>query len=332
MNVTVLSDGAWGTALAMVLQFNGHQVTMWGPFSDYLAQMKRSRINSRFLPEAKLPDSLRFEPDIATAVADSELLLLATPTQFLRGVLSALKPHFNPERHLLVNVAKGIENETLLRVSGICEDVLGKSRYVTLSGPSHAEEVSRQIPTAVVAASSDIALAEKVQKIFMNDFFRVYTSTDYIGVELGGALKNVMAIAAGIIDGMKLGDNPKAAMMTRGIAEMSRLGIALGGDPRTFAGLSGIGDLIVTCCSGHSRNRHVGEELGRGKKIEEILSAMGMVVAEGVKTADSAFCLAGRAGIDTPIINQVYAVLYRNQDPRTALYELMRRKAKSENE
>jgi glycerol-3-phosphate dehydrogenase (NAD(P)+) len=332
MKITVLSDGAWGTALAMVLISNGHNVTIWGPFPEYLAQMQASRVNSKFLPGASLPESLNFEANIARATDGSELLLLATPTQFLRAVLSKLQPVFNPEQHLLVNVAKGIENDTLLRISEICADVLGNPQYVTLSGPSHAEEVSKQIPTAVVAASKDIILAEKVQKIFMNDFFRVYTSDDYIGVELGGALKNVMAIAAGIIDGMRLGDNPKAAMMTRGIAEMSRLGTCLGGHQRTFSGLSGIGDLIVTCCSGHSRNRHVGEELGRGKNINEVLDAMGMVVAEGVKTTLSAFNLARKANIDTPIINQVYAVIYLGQNPRTAVNELMNRKAKSENE
>ena len=279
-----------------------------------------------------MSQNLKFDHNIATAVRDSNLLLLATPSQYMRSVLLKLKDHFKPEQHLLVNVAKGIENESLLRISQICAEVLGRCRYVALSGPSHAEEVSREVPTAVVAASSDIKLAEQVQQVFMNDYFRVYTATDYVGVELGGALKNVMAIAAGVIDGMKLGDNPKAAMMTRGIAEMSRLGAALGGDPKTFAGLSGIGDLIVTCCSGHSRNRHVGEELGRGKKIDEILKAMGMVVAEGVKTSKSAYCLARQAGIEVPIIDQVYAVLYEGKEVKTAIRELMTRRARTEME
>jgi glycerol-3-phosphate dehydrogenase (NAD(P)+) len=332
MKVTVLSDGAWGTALALVLCANGHDVCMWGPFPEYLAQMESARENSRFLPGVILSRNLKFDHNIATAVQDSGILLLATPSQYMRSVLLKLKDHFNPPQHLLVNVAKGIENDSLLRISQICTEVLGQSRYVALSGPSHAEEVSREVPTAVVAASADIKLAEQVQQVFMNDYFRVYSATDYVGVELGGALKNVMAIAAGVIDGMKLGDNPKAAMMTRGIAEMSRLGAALGGDPKTFAGLSGIGDLIVTCCSGHSRNRHVGEELGRGKKIDEILNAMGMVVAEGVKTAKSAFCLARQAGIEVPIIDQVHAVLYEGKEVKTAIRELMTRKARTEME
>ena len=332
MKITVLSDGAWGTALAMTLCANGHEVRMWGPFPEYLAQMKSSGENTRFLPGVKLSANLQFDGNIATAVEGSGILLLATPSQYMRDVLLKLKDHFKPEQHLLVNVAKGSENGSLLRISQICAEVLGECRYVALSGPSHAEEVSRGVPTAVVAASADIKLAEQVQQAFMNDYFRVYTATDYVGVELGGALKNVMAIAAGVIDGMKLGDNPKAAMMTRGIAEMSRLGAMLGGDPKTFAGLSGIGDLIVTCCSGHSRNRHVGEELGRSKKLDEILKAMGMVVAEGVKTSKSAYCLARQAGAETPIIDQIYAVLYENKEVKTAIRELMTRKARTEME
>lgn len=330
MKITVLSDGSWGTALAMTLLDNGHNVSMWGPFPDYLEQMAKTRENSRFLPGVKLSAQLVLEKDMAKAVAGSELIVLASPTQYTRAVLRQFKPFFVPARHALVNVAKGIENDTLFRVSCICAEELGDCRYAVLSGPSHAEEVSRKVPTAVVAASADTQLAELVQSTFMNDFFRVYTSSDVIGVELGGALKNVMAIAAGIIDGMKLGDNPKAAMMTRGIAEMGRLGAALGGEPVTFSGLSGIGDLIVTCCSGHSRNRHVGEELGRGKNIEDILAAMGMVVAEGVKTTLSAWSLAEKHGVDTPIINQIYAILYRNKDPKLAIKELMSRSAKPE--
>ena len=226
------------------------------------------------------------------------MLLLATPTQYLRSVLDKLKPHFDPERHLLVDVAKGIEVDSWLRISEMVESVLGENRYAVLSGPSHAEEVSRQVPTAVVVASRNPHDAELVQTTFFNDNFRVYTGDDVVGVELGGALKNVMAIAAGIIDGMRLGDNPKAALMTRGISEMGRLGELLGGQARTFSGLSGIGDLIVTCTSGHSRNRHVGEELGRGRKLPESLRSMGMVVAEGVTTARGAYALARRVGAE----------------------------------
>lgn len=329
MKATVLGDGGWGTALALVLAENGHEVTLWGAFPDYIEQMKREHENSRFLKGVRLPEALRLESDMSKAM-EAEYLVLATPTQFIRDVLKKAQPYFRSDYHKLVDVAKGIECGTLDRISDICHETFGSCKYVVMSGPSHAEEVSRSVPTAVVAASSDMELAQEVQQLFMNKFFRVYTSDDYVGVELGGALKNVMAIAAGIIDGMKLGDNTKAAMMTRGIAEMSRLGAALGGNPLTFAGLSGIGDLIVTCCSGHSRNRYVGEQLGRGLKIDEIVRAMGMVVAEGVKTAKSAWQLAEKTGIEVPIIEQVHAVIYDNRDPKAAIIELMTRKAKPE--
>jgi glycerol-3-phosphate dehydrogenase (NAD(P)+) len=330
MNITTLSDGSWGTALSMLLCKNGHNVTMWSPFPEYLDKMAAGRENTQFLPGYRFHENLRLEKDMSKAVADSELILLASPTQYTRRVLEQFKDFFAADHHLLVNVAKGIENHTLLRVSEICTDVLGKCTYAVLSGPSHAEEVIKGVPTTVVVASENETVAVKVQDTFMNETFRVYTGNDVLGTELGGALKNVMAIAAGIIDGMQLGDNPKAALITRGIAEMSRLGEALGGNPLTFSGLSGIGDLIVTCCSGHSRNRHVGEELGRGKKLDEILTDMGMVVAEGVKTAQSAHELARRAGIECPIINEIYAVLYEDKSPEEAVRNLMARPSKPE--
>ncbi len=330
MKITVLSDGAWGTALASNLLRNGHEVVMWGPFPDYLAEMADCRENRRFLPGVKLNERLQFEPDMEKAVKDAEVILLATPTQYLRGVLKTFRPFFRRDRQIILNVAKGIEKKTNLRVSQITASELGESNYVALSGPSHAEEVIRQVPTAVVAASANQQAAETIQNIFMNPVFRVYTASDVVGVELGGALKNVMAIAAGIIDGMKLGDNPKAAMMTRGIAEMSRLGAALGGEAATFSGLSGIGDLIVTCCSGHSRNRHVGEELGRGRKLPEIIESMGMVVAEGVPTAEGAYTLARENGVDTPITEGLYNILYHGLEPGEAVERLMTRSAKKE--
>jgi glycerol-3-phosphate dehydrogenase (NAD(P)+) len=331
MKISVLGDGAWGTALAMVLVSNGHDVTIWGAFPDYLAQMEKERVNSRFLKGVRLPDELNFTADMAKA-AEADFLLTATPTQYLRGVLETLKPYYNPERHSIINVAKGIENGTLLTIDRMCNEILGKCRYCALCGPSHAEEVSRQVPTAVVAASDDAVLAESVRNLFINDTFRVYTSDDPVGVELGGALKNVIAIAAGIIDGMALGDNPKAALLTRGIAEMSRLGAALGGKPTTFAGLSGVGDLIVTCTSGHSRNRYVGEQIGKGRKLPDIQAEMGMVCAEGTKTAISARALALKCGVDAPLVDAVYATLYEDKPPAEAVRELMTRKAKSEDD
>lgn len=331
MKTVILSDGGWGTALSCVLAANGHEVTMWGPFPDYLAEMAATRRNERFLKGVILPDALRFEPDMTQAVAGCDLAVLATPTQYLRKVLQQLRGCYDAAgRPLLVNVAKGIEETSWLRISEMVAEVMGPVRYAVLSGPSHAEEVSRRVPTAVVAASSVPAEAELVQQTFMNSDFRVYTGSDVVGLELGGALKNVIAIAAGIIDGMKLGDNPKAALMTRGIAEMGRLGEALGGEAQTFSGLSGIGDLIVTCTSGHSRNRHVGEELGRGKELATILREMGMVVAEGVRTTLGAWTLARRTGVKTPIINEIHAVLYEDRKVETALHNLMERDGRSE--
>ncbi|MBO5991804.1 MAG: NAD(P)-dependent glycerol-3-phosphate dehydrogenase [Lentisphaeria bacterium] len=330
MKISVFGDGAWGTALAMNLLSNGHKVTVWGAFPDYLEEMKARRENFRFLPGVTLPEELEFESDAEKAVRTCDIILLATPTQFLRGVLKKMNGSVAPGR-LVINVAKGIEKDTFLLISQIVKEELGFVTFVDLSGPSHAEEVARKVPTAVVAASNCLEAAETVQQIFMNENFRVYTSTDVISVELGGALKNVMAIAAGIIDGMELGDNPKAAFMTRAIYEMGKLGELLGGSQSTFSGLSGIGDLIVTCTSGHSRNRHVGEELGRGKKLKEVLDSMGMVVAEGVPTALGAYTLARRVNATTPLIDSIYEILYHDLSAKTALRELMTRSAKAEN-
>ena len=329
MKIAVFGDGAWGTALALNLIANGHKVIIWGAFPDYLEEMKKKRENFRFLPGVELPEEMEFECDAERAVRNCDVILLATPTQFLRGVLKKMNNSVAPGR-LVVNVAKGIEKNSFLRISQIVKEELGFVTFVSLSGPSHAEEVARKVPTAVVAASNSEEAAETVQKIFMNENFRVYTSNDVVGVELGGALKNVMAVAAGIIDGMQLGDNPKAAFMTRAISEMGKLGELLGGKQSTFSGLSGVGDLIVTCTSGHSRNRHVGEELGRGKTLDEILKDMGMVVAEGVPTALGAYTLSKKAGASTPLIDSIYSILYEGLAADKALKELMTRQAKAE--
>ena len=329
MKICVIGDGAWGTALAINAVQNKHKVVLWGAFPEYLKQMQNTRENSKFLPGVKLPGELEFEKDISSALSGSDIIICATPTQFLRSVLKKMVGSI-PENAVIVNVAKGIELNTWLRIGEIMEEELGKINYVDLSGPSHAEEVARGVPTAVTAAGENMEHAKKVQQALMNDRFRVYTSNDVIGLELGGAVKNVFAIAAGIIDGMQLGDNPKAAMMTRGIAEMSKFGEALGGQRSTFAGLSGIGDLIVTCTSGHSRNRHVGEELGRGKSMTEIQQEMGMVVAEGVPTAKGAYTLARKHQVETPIIDEIYHIIYDQRDVNDAIFSLMSRKAKPE--
>ncbi len=330
MKIAVVGDGGWGTALACNLIANGHEVIMWGAFPEYLSEMEQKRENVKFLPGIKLPESLRFTSSPAEAVEGVSLMLLVTPTQFLRSVLKKFAPLPGISNILFVNAAKGIEKGSWNRISQIVREELGPVSYVALSGPSHAEEVSRQVPTLVTAASADMACAEAVQRAFMNENFRVYTSSDVTGVELGGALKNVFAVAAGIIDGMKLGDNPKAALMTRAIHEMGNLGELLGGEKSTFAGLSGVGDLIVTCCSGHSRNRYVGEELGKGRKLPEILNTMGMVVAEGVPTAQGALALAKQVGAETPIINGINAILDGERTPQEVIKELMTRAPKKE--
>ncbi len=329
--ITVLGDGAWGTSLALVLLWNGHNVTLWGPFRENIDAINATGAN-KFLKGITLPKELHAEADIAKAVADADLLVLASPSQYMRKTLEALKAHFRKDQHRLLDIAKGIETASLKRMSEICAEILGESRYAALSGPSHAEEVSRKVPTAVVIASHDMELALELQNLFMNEFFRVYTSDDLTGVELGGALKNVYAIACGMIDGMGLGDNPKAALMTRAIAEMSRLGVTLGGRAQTFSGLSGVGDLIVTCMSRHSRNRYVGEELGKGRGIDEIIRSMGMVVAEGVKTSESMYALARKAGVETPVADATYGILYQGKSPADAVRELMTRRARHESE
>ncbi|MBN1864972.1 MAG: NAD(P)-dependent glycerol-3-phosphate dehydrogenase [Victivallales bacterium] len=326
----VLSDGAWGTALALTLLDNGHCVKLWGPFPDYLGEIRETGENHRFLPGVRIPENLELLRDMGDAVADAEIVVLAAPVRYCRATLERFAP-LAREGQLVLNVAKGIECGSLKRISELCEEILGRNvRYAVLSGPSHAEEVALKMPTAVVAASDDKSIAEKIQQAFMNKYFRVYTSSDVPGVELGGALKNVFAIAAGIVDGMGLGDNAKAALMTRGIAEMARMGVAMGGLSETFSGLSGIGDMIVTCTSGHSRNRRLGEALGKGRILPDILDDMGMVVAEGVGTTESGFHLSRSKALDTPIIDEMFAGLYNGKDPRECLRDLMGRKARRE--
>ena len=331
MKITVIGDGAWGTALALLLVRNGHEVSLWGPFPEYLQEMEKTRENTKFLPGVKLDPGLRFTADPADA-ADTNLWLVAAPTQYMRKVLEQFKPFFRPEQHIVLSVAKGIEVESWMRIDELVYSIFGECRFCALSGPSHAEEVARGVPTAVTVASAAPGCAELVQQLMMTSSFRIYTSHDPIGVLLGGAIKNVMAIAAGVIDGMQLGDNPKAAMMTRAVAEMGRLGAALGGNAATFSGLAGIGDLIVTCCSQYSRNRHVGEELGRGKKLDQILQEMGMSVAEGVATARGICALANQVAVEVPICRQIFAVLYEDLDPKIAVRNLMTRAARAEME
>ncbi len=330
MKTAVIGDGAWGTALALVLCRNGHDVYLWGPFPEYIEQMSDTRENGQFLPGVRIPEEIRLTSDLRQAVQGAGLLVLATPSQFMRNVLKKLGETERTPDAIYLNVAKGLELETGLRMGQLVDAELGDVPYGVLSGPSHAEEVAEAVPTAVVAASADKELREKVQSWFGNETFRVYTCDDTVGAELGGALKNVLAIGVGFCDGMGLGDNPKAALITRGIAEMARLGQAVGGRAETFAGLSGIGDLVVTCMSEHSRNRYVGRELGRGRSAEDIQKTMGNTVAEGVKTAASARSFAQQYSVDAPITNAVYEKLYEGKTCQAVIEELMTRKPKPE--
>ncbi|MEG8945999.1 NAD(P)H-dependent glycerol-3-phosphate dehydrogenase [Rosettibacter firmus] len=333
MRVSVLGAGGWGTTLAILLYHNGHDVTLWEYKKHYANVLDKTRENKIYLPGIKIPDEIKITHSLEDSCNNKHFIVLAIPTQYLRSVLVQMKD-FNFRNTTFVNVAKGIEKDSLKTVSQIILDEIKKispSQIGVLSGPSHAEEVSRKIPTAVVAASSDIDTAKEIQSTFITSYFRVYSSTDILGVEYGGALKNVIAIGAGIVDGAKFGDNTKAAIMTRGIAEISRLGIALGARPETFSGLSGMGDLIVTCMSKHSRNRYVGEQIGMGKKLKDILKNMKMV-AEGVETSKSVYQLSIKHNIETPICTAVYKILFEELDPIKVTYELMTRDMKAENE
>ena len=331
MRISVLGAGSWGTALSIILHSNGHEVTLWEYKSGYFSALKRTRENKVFLPKIKIPKEIYITNSLKEGCENQHMIVLAIPSQFIRGVLNKVNK-FTLNDPTVVSVAKGIEKDTLFTVSQIISDELeiDENRIGVLSGPSHAEEVARKIPTALVAASLDLETAKQIQAAFITSYLRVYYSTDLIGVELGGALKNVIAIGAGMIDGAKFGDNTKAAIMTRGIAEISRIGTRMGAQPETFAGLSGIGDLIVTCMSKHSRNRYVGEQIGAGKKLKAVLKSMKMV-AEGVATCQSSYELARQYEVETPIVDAVYGALFEDKDPVKSTYELMSRDMKSEN-
>jgi glycerol-3-phosphate dehydrogenase (NAD(P)+) len=330
--ITVLGAGSWGIALALVLEYNGHDVTLWEFRPDAAERLNQTRDAKEFLPGIKIPVSIQVKDDLEQACTDKNILIVAVPSHVVRSVGERLNKLAFEDLPILVNVAKGIENDTLMRMSELLEQTIhwaNKDNIVTLSGPSHAEEVSRQIPTAIVSASVNLNTAELIQQVFMNEYFRVYTNQDIIGVELGGALKNIIAIAAGICDGAGFGDNTKAALQPRGLVEIVRLGTAMGAEPITFAGLSGMGDLIVTCMSRHSRNRYVGEQIGKGRKLDDILKEM-VMVAEGVKTTRSAYQLSRKYNVEMPITEQVYQILFEGKDARDALKELMMRGPKEE--
>jgi len=329
MNITVLGDGGWGTTLAIHLAKKGYSVSLWGAFPDYIETIKKTRQNSKFLSGVLIPANINILSDINTATEKAELIVLAVPSQHMRQILTQLKSSGNTENAAILSATKGIENNTNKRMSELAQEILGNVKLAVLSGPSIAYEVAREIPTTVVVSSSDSNITKNLQAIFNTDKLRIYTSDDVVGVELGGALKNVIAIAAGIGDGLGLGTNAKSAILTRGLAEISRMGVVMGAKNRTFSGLSGIGDLVTTCISPHGRNRWFGEELGKGRKTKEILSKTEMVV-EGVATTKSAYELGKKYKVDMPITNEVYQVIYGGKDPKQAVHDLMTRTPKAE--
>jgi len=330
--IAIIGAGAWGTGLAIVLGRKGtHQVRLWAHEKEVCESISRHRVNEMFLPGEEIPQNVSASSDLRETLQDAEILVSVMPSQHCRGLFEKMRP-FLKAGIPIVSATKGIEEKTLLRMSEVISEVCGHPapRIGALSGPSFAKEVARGDPTAITIASKDVGLAETVQREFSDPRFRVYTNDDVIGVELGGALKNIIAIAAGVCDGLNLGHNSVAALITRGLAEITRLSVACGGRAETLAGLAGLGDLVLTCTGGLSRNRSVGVELGRGRKLPEIISGMHGMVAEGVFTTHAAVGLARARGVEMPITEQMHAVLHEGKAPREAIHELMTRSAKSE--
>ncbi len=325
MNITVLGAGAWGTTLARLLHQGGNEVTLWGHIAEWLDEIRVTGRNERFLPGVEVPRRIVLEADLVRAITSAECIIVAVPSQPFREVTRHLRNYGG----LLVSVTKGIEYDTGLTMCGVLSENAPKAGCAALSGPTFAIEVARDIPTAIVAASQDLMTAKTAQTLFNRPAFRVYTSTDLLGVELGGALKNVIAIAAGIGDGLGFGDNSKAALVTRATVEVRRLGVACGAQAETFTGLSGLGDLMVTCFSRHSRNRSFGERVGKGEKPADIAASM-QAVAEGYPTARSAYQLARRHGVVSPVIDEVHAMLYQGKNVAQAVRDLMSRDLKPE--
>ncbi|MCH5274507.1 MAG: NAD(P)H-dependent glycerol-3-phosphate dehydrogenase [Lachnospiraceae bacterium] len=326
--VGIIGAGSWGIALAVLLHKNGHEITVWSKIEQEIAMLKAEHEHKDKLPGVKLPEDMVFTTDLQEAVAGRDLLVLAVPSAFTRSTAKLLKSVVEQDQ-IIVNVAKGIEENTLMTLSQIIEEEVPQAVVAVLSGPSHAEEVGRGIPTTIVVGAKKKATAEYLQNIFMNDVFRVYTSSDVLGIELGGSLKNVVALAAGMADGLGYGDNTKAALITRGITEIARVGVAMGAKFETFCGLTGIGDLIVTCASMHSRNRRAGILIGQGKSMEEAMDEVKMVV-EGVYSAKAAMGLAEKYQVQLPIIEQVNQILFEGKAADEAVKDLMLRDKKIE--
>jgi len=327
--ISVIGDGGWGTTLGVSLARKGFPVKLWGVFHDYVVQTRARRENIKFLPGVKIPESVVITSSMEEALSGSELVILASPSQFMRGVLDMVKMQAFKDK-VFLSVTKGIENRTLKTMSEVVKEVIGEVNIAVMSGPTIALEVANGAPTTVVVSSKDPALADTLQSVFMTDRFRVYTNDDVIGVELGGSLKNIIAIAAGASDAMGFGTNAKSALLTRGLVEIARLGVAMGARRETFYGLSGLGDLTTTCISQYSRNRWLGEEIGKGKHLDDILKETDMVI-EGVATARSAYDLAKKHKVDMPIVSEIYKVIYEKKDPKRAVIDLMTRSPKTEN-
>ena len=327
--VGILGAGSWGTALSLMLYKNGHDVTVWSIDKREVEMLQNEREHKSKLPGVKLPEDMVFTNDLEEGMKEKDFLVLAVPSIFTRSTARSMKPYIK-QGQIVVNVAKGIEEDTLMTLSEQIEEELPEADVAVLSGPSHAEEVGRGLPTTCVVGAKSKATAEFLQEAFMNDFFRVYISPDILGIEIGGALKNVIALAAGIADGLGYGDNTKAALITRGIAEITRLGVKMGGKAESFSGLTGIGDLIVTCASMHSRNRRAGILIGQGKTMQEAMDEVQMVV-EGVYSAKAGLALAKKYNESMPIIEQINQVLFEDKSPADAVYELMHRDGRREN-
>lgn len=324
--IAVIGAGSWGTALAVLLAQKKYTVNIWARRKQLADEINDCKENKQYLPGVVLPDNLQAQSNLESVIQGSDVIVLSVPAQSFRENLMLIKPMVNPKT-IFINTAKGIENKSLLRLSEVFAEVFAEDptqRFAVLSGPSHAEEVGKNIPTAIVATAANKEIAETVQDIFMTPYFRVYTNLDIIGVELAGALKNVIAIGTGISDGLGFGDNTKAALITRGLAEITRLGTALGAQPQTFSGLAGIGDLVVTCTSMHSRNRRAGIAIGQGSSVKEATELVKMVV-EGITTTEAAYALAQQKQVEMPIITTAYKVLFANLNPREAVTHLMSR-------
>jgi glycerol-3-phosphate dehydrogenase (NAD(P)+) len=327
-SITILGDGGWGTTLSVLLNRKGYNVCLWSAFSDYAAILRKKRENIKFLKGIKIPRDIAITSEIDEALGHAKTIILAIPSQYLRSVLRRIK-FIDTKKYIFLSAIKGIENKSLMRMSEVIVNELGKVDLAVLSGPNIAPEIARGLPAVSVVASNKNRIAGYFQDVLMSDNFRVYTNDDVVGVELGGSLKNVIALACGISDGLKLGTNAKSALLTRGLFEISRLGVAMGAKRETFSGVSGLGDLVTTCISQFSRNRFVGEEIAKGENLAMVVKKMQMV-AEGISTAGAAYELAKKYNVEMPITREIYCVLYKNKSPKKVVSDLMLREKKPE--